>query len=366
MELIPQKENFKKYRSNTRVSTSNNFSVTLDEEKMITGRIYYKVIKSGKYHYKFLFSNISDSTYDTGRVSRANLPAGEYEVISAYAGDSADTDNSKVLTDNLKPITFDSCIGKHVSSGEVFWSDEAELDIKENHYLVFEWTIRGKHFAFTPDKIAPSFVKWHDCDFFPDCTFPQPQLVGCDAEFEKNILFLGDSITMGLGTSVDGYNFWAARIAKALGDNYSMWNIGLGFARAQDAASDGIWLEKARQYDTAVVCLGVNDILQGRTADEIKHDLTVTVDLLKAAGIAVCLFTVPAFNWVGEHRKIWDDVNRYITDVLIHHTDYWFDMATASANPDNRYGSRDPIDGHPTDAVCEYIAQEFLKKYNTL
>ncbi len=360
------KEYFRKYRSNTMASTSNNSTLFYDDEKTITGRLYYKVIKSGKYNYRFLFSNIADSTFGAGEHSRANLTGGEYEILCAFAGNSDKADNTCPLKDGLKKVTFAQQVGRHVSEGEVYWSDEIELDIKEGHFLVFEWTVRGKRLSYTPDKLIPSFVMEENGEYKASCDFPQPQLIGCDADFEKNILFLGDSITMGCGTTVGGYQFWAAHIARGLGNTYSMWNIGLGYGRAQDAASDGIWLEKARQYDTAVVCLGVNDILQGRSAEQIKNDLTYITDSLKKSGVSVCIFTLPAFNWVGKDRTTWDDVNRYIKEVLVSRTDFWFDMAVVSGNPDDPYVSRDPQNGHPTDEVCAYIGQEFLKKYRSL
>ena len=86
MERIPNKEYFKKYRSNTVASTSNNYMLIFDEEKTVTGRIYYKVRKSGRYAYRFLFSDIVDSTFADGRVSRANLCGEGYEIVCAYAG----------------------------------------------------------------------------------------------------------------------------------------------------------------------------------------------------------------------------------------------------------------------------------------
>lgn len=366
METIQHREYFGKYRSNTMASTSNNSTLFFSEEKTVTGRLYYKVIKSGTYHYRFLFSNIADSTFAAGENSRANLRGGEYEILCAFAGDSETTENTSLSRDSLQKITFDRQTGRHVGEGEVYWSDETELDIKEGHYLVFEWTVRGKCLPYTPDKLIPSFVMEENGEYRASCEFPQPQLIGCDADFERNILFLGDSITMGCGTSVDGYRFWAAHIARGLGDKYSMWNIGLGYGRAQDAASDGIWLEKARQYDTAVVCLGVNDILQGRTAEQIKSDLAVITDSLKHSGVSVCIFTLPAFNWEGKHRTTWDDVNRYIREVLAERADAWFDMASVSGNPDNRYASRDPQNGHPTDEVCAYIGQKFLEQFSAM
>ena len=365
-QSIPYKEYFRKYRSNTLASTSNNDTLFFKEEKTVTGRLYYKVRKSGKYNYRFLFSNIADSTFAAGENSRANLVGGEYEILSAFAGNSETADNTSLSADTLQKVTFDHQIGRHVGEGEVYWSDEVELDIKEGQYLVFEWTVRGKCFPYTPDKLIPAFVMDENGGYRASCDFPQPQLIGCDADFEKNILFLGDSITMGCGTTVDGYNFWAAHIARGLGNDCSMWNIGLGYGRAQDAASDGIWLEKARQYDRAVICLGVNDILQGRNAEQIKNDLTVITDSLKNVGISVCIFTLPAFNWEGEHRNTWDDVNRYIREVLAERTDAWFDMATVSGNSENRYASLDPRNGHPTDEGCAYIGQKFLEQYKSM
>ena len=363
METIPYKEYFGKYRSNTMASTSNNSTLFYDEEKTITGRLYYKVIKSGKYNYRFLFSNIADSTFGAGEYSRANWKGDAYEILCAFAGDSATAECASLSADTLLKVTFDGQTGRQVGEGEVFWSDAAELDIREGHYLVFEWTVRGKCLPYTPDKLIPAFVKDENGAYRAGCDFPQPQLVGCDADFTKNILFLGDSITMGCGTTVDGYRFWAAHIARGLGDTFSMWNIGLGYGRAQDAASDGIWLEKARRYDTAVVCLGVNDILQGRNAEQIKNDLTYVVDALENAGVSVCIFTLPAFNWSDEHCDTWDDVNRYIREVLAGRAHTWFDMAVVSGHPENPYVSRDPQNGHPTDEVCAYIGQEFLREF---
>ena len=37
----------------------------------------------------------------------------------------------------------------------------------------------------------------------------------------------------------------------------------------------------ARQTDAIILCYGVNDILQGRTAEQIKQDLTTIVHNLK-------------------------------------------------------------------------------------
>ena len=112
--------------------------------------------------------------------------------------------------------------------------------------------------------------------------------------------------------------------------------------------------------------MGVNDILQGRSAEQLKADLTTVVDRLKEAGVKICLFTVPSFNWAEDKKPVWDEVNGYIEKVLGERVDYFFDMATASSSPDDRYMARDKNNAHPTDEVCAYIAERFLEKYSSL
>ena len=139
-------------------------------------------------------------------------------------------------------------------------------------------------------------------------------MIGVDRKAQKRIAFLGDSITQGIGTSVNSYAHWNAVFAEKLGSDYSYWNLGLGYGRADDAASDGIWLFKAKQNDIVFVCFGVNDILQGYNADEIKKNLQLIVDKLHEAGIVVIVQTVPPFDYSPEHQIIWDNVNNFIVN----------------------------------------------------
>lgn len=362
--MIPNKEYFKQYRSNTTAGTCNNYILKFDEEKTVSGMIYYKVRKHGKANYRFLFSNTVDSTFADGSISYANLKGDEYTVIEAYAGDGGTSVNPNEDIE-LVNISFDGQKSKNVKSGEVFWSDEAELDIPEGHYLVFKWMVKGTSMAYTPDKIIPSFVKNDEGVYIENTEFPQPNLVGCDIQFEKNIAFLGDSITMGLQTTNDKYAFWVAKIAEGLGNDYSVWNIGLGYGRAQDAATKQVWLERAKQYDTVSVCFGVNDILQGRNEEQIINDLNTIVSELKGNGIKVSVFTVPAFDWQGEHCQIWDTVNDYIRNELSKQVDYWFDMAEAtSKSSEEKYTAK--YGGHPNDLGGTKIAEAFLEKYPVL
>ncbi|MEG1996521.1 MAG: SGNH/GDSL hydrolase family protein, partial [Oscillospiraceae bacterium] len=281
---------FKEYVSNTVAGTSNNYILKLDAPKKITGRIYVKVNEYGEFDYRFFFSNNVDSTFADGAVAHVGLKGGKWEIISAFAGVSNTADpNSKSIT--FLPVTFNSETKKEVYPGEMFWSDCVKLDIKPEQYLFFEWTVFGNNIPFTPDKIVESFVKT-ETGFTPCVDFAQPHLFGCNRLVKKRIAFFGDSITQGLGTRDGLYEFWVAKIAQTLGNDYSVWNLGLGYGRAQDAAQNLSWAYKAKQADLVSVCFGVNDILQGRTANQICADLKTIVTILKSAGCEVGIFTV--------------------------------------------------------------------------
>ena len=85
-------------------------------------------------------------------------------------------------------------------------------------------------------------------------------------------------------------------MAEMVGGKYAYWNLGLGYGRAQDAASDSAWLYKAKQCDTVIVCFGTNDVGQGRSLEQIQADLLTIVTKLKEAGVKVLIQTLLPFN----------------------------------------------------------------------
>jgi hypothetical protein len=349
---------FKNYVSNTFVGTSNNYILKWDKEKTITGRMYFKVCEHGEFDYKFLFSNTVDSTFADGSVSVANMLGGKWTILSAFAGDGGEK-ISEFDQAILSPVLFSQNIEKDVLPGELFWSDEIKLSISKGHYLVFQWTIVGNNMPYTPDKIVPSFIKEND-NFIECVDFPQPHLVACNRKVNKRISFFGDSITQGLATRNDYYEFWVAEIGKKLGNEFSVWNLGLGYGRAQDAASDGVWLSKAKEMDLVSVCFGVNDILKGRTKEQICDDLLHIVLELKNSGCGVGIFTIPPFDWEGENEKTWRFVNQYILDELSEYTDYLFDTVKVLGElPPNdnkaKYG------GHPDGNGGMALSNSFIE-----
>lgn len=357
-------DNYKIYSSNTYAGTSNSFMLARDEGEIMekTSRIFYRVIKSGKFGYKFLFSNNVDSTYEDGSRCVANRPCGEWEIISLRAGDGGEYDNP--LQDiTLHNVAFDGAFSKKVKTDEVFWTDEVVIDLPENHYLCVEITFRGNKIPFTPDKHQPSFTLV-DGKFVPDKEFPHPVIVGCDRPVKSRIAFLGDSITQGNGTGFDKYEYWVAQIGRNLGEDYSICNMGLGCARAADAATNRAWLNRAKQFDWVFVCFGVNDISHPHTADVIGRDIEKIVDLLHEAGCKVGLLSTPPFDHEGDRGVQWYCLCDYLRNVLAKKTELFFETSDILGN-EPPFRHRAKYGGHPDgkggtalgNAFCDFLKE---------
>lgn len=347
---------FKDYVSNTYAGTCNNSMLNFAQEKTVTGKIYYKVIKSGNFDYRFFFSNNVHSTFSDGSNSKANDKGEKFEILSAYAGVAREINEYE----NLTPLTFSGKTSKTVGEGEEYWSDEINLNINDNEYLVFQWTVKGTKMAYTPDKIIPAFV-FENGKFTESPDFPQPIFAGCKRAVKKNIVFIGDSITQGLGTENDKYDYWVAQIGKGLGADFSVWDVGLGYGRAADAATDKVWLKLAKTGDIASVCFGVNDILQLSNEKKLKEDLTTIVESLKKAGCTVSIFTVPPFDFEDEQKTIWQNTNKYIREELSKKADIFFDIAAVLGDKPP-FENKAPYGGHPDKNGCKIAANAFLKE----
>ena len=348
--------------SNTFAGTCNNSTLLFGENKIITARIFYRVSVGGEFGYRFFFSNNVFSTFYDGKFSYANLKGGRFRILSAKAG-CCNCGYGNFGGEGLKELTFDGKNGKQVEEGEEFWSDSVTLNVPSNGYLVFEWTVSGSKFPYTPDKIIPGQVLEGGV-YAESSEFPQPCMVACDRPVQKRVIFLGDSITQGLETEFDAYKFWVARIGEKIADKCGVWNLGLGHGRAQDAATDGVWLAAAKKGDFVNICFGVNDILHGRTAENIENDLSFIVEKLKENGVKTGIFTVPPFNFPEAAEKTRLEINRFITRKLSCRTEYVFDFAAALCDPSapgkTVYGE------HPGNEGCRVAAEKFLSEKKTL
>lgn len=339
------------FTSNTLAGSSNQYFFVSDNCAR-RGRVFYKIFDKGEYNYSFLFTNTIDSTYGDGSKSRKNLPCKEWTLLSLRVAVCEGIDNA-IPEDAFKDVTFEGNISRNVSSGEIFYSDAITLSPSE--YICLEITFKGEMLPYHEEIIISTFIEDNGV-WTSDRRMPVPAMVGCDRKVKKRIGFLGDSITQGCGTEKDSYSHWNAVLAQCLGNEFSYWNLGIGYGRASDASTDGAWLYKAKQNDIVFVCFGVNDILFGAEEDEIRSDLKTIVQKLKDAGLTVILQTVPPFDYVSENIQKWKNVNAYIKAELTPLVDAFFDngsvLQKSEATPHlARYG------GHPNGEGCKKWAE---------
>jgi len=352
---------FDTYASNTLAAAANqHFFINEDAEAEHRARVFYKIFAAGKYNYSLLFSNIIDSTYANGSVSHMNLVCDEWEIISAAVAlaDSCD-DKTMPEIEGFVPLTFGGSKGKTVAPGEFFSTDPIMLDPKKGQYLCLELTFKGRMIPYHEESLLPIFTyengEWKYCR-----KMPLACMVGCDRHTEKRIGFIGDSITQGIGTPNNSYKHYAAVVSELLGDDYSYWDIGIGYGRGNDAATDGAWLFKAKQLDVITVCFGVNDINHGFTAEQLINNLEIIMNKLHAAGVKVIMQTVPPYNYSGDRIETWNKVNEHILGSMAERAEGVFDVRQVlSKSADEPYMAK--FGGHPNSEGNRLWGEELYK-----
>ena len=363
---------FEQFKSNTYAGSGNQLFFKMNENEIRTGRVFYKISVGGEYNYSLLFSNIIDSTFADGTISQKNLVCDRWTIYGAKLGRCKSFNSEKELSElsmggenadievfDFKDITFDGQKTKEVTGDEFFTSDPVKLKYEKGEYLCLEMTFSGRMIPYHEETLLPVFVKdgeqWKYSKFMPF-----PGMIGCDRQVKGRIAYFGDSITQGIGTKPNSYLHWNAILSEKLGSEYSYWNLGIGYGRANDAASDGAWIYKAKQNDIIFVCYGVNDILRGQPEEQIKADLLYIADTLKKLGKKVIMQTIPPFDYKGEDIEKWKRINSYILTELNDIVDFVFDNNEywgKKENPEEaKYG------GHPNEEGCNVMAEAFFEK----
>ena len=344
------------YVSNTLCAGGNQSWFTVDGSD--TGLVYMRVFRGGEMPYVFGFSNIIDSTFGDGSFSKMNDVC-DWDILDFRIAVTKDYDPETADNLEYKPVYFN---GRQNTRVEKYtYSDEIILNAEKDDYLCMKISFSGAKIPCHKETQLPVLRKnngkW---ELNPDV--PMPFFRGVKRDVKKKIAFFGDSITQGIGAGFDSYSHYAALAGKALGEDYAVWNIGLGYGRAQDAASDGIWLEKAKQNDVVSVCFGVNDIHKGRTEEQLKADLKFIACSLKNAGVKLILQTIPPFDYDKESEKIWRAVNGYIKTELSQIADVIFDnnpilSENGADSPKAKFGGHPNADGHSlwADALLPVI-----------
>lgn len=377
-------EPMKEYTSATVVSTTANFILERNEPFTHTFRTYIRVREQGKLQLRFWISNSIDSTWDKGAVAKGGQPGGDWLIEAAFVADGGTKRDGGVAEASQTPVTFGGSRNRLVRRGEKFWSDPVELDLPSGHDLAFTWSIAsgsGKSVPYNTEQMlvtAYDAQGMHADDPDSDSFKPSenllvmPAWIGYKKQVDRKLVFLGDSITQGVRTARDGYEYWVARIAEGLGTNYGVWNIGSGWARAYDASEDSAWLYKAKQGEQVLIALGVNDIDIGeRSAEQLLGDLTEIISLLHANNPAVdiILFTVPPFNFSGNRESVWRRVNETIRTAPPAGVTRVFDIAAVLSQPAPQEHRLKPEymsntdDPHPNGLAGQAVSEAFLRWY---
>ncbi|WP_449599443.1 SGNH/GDSL hydrolase family protein [Paenibacillus sp. Marseille-Q9583] len=371
------------YTSATVLSTAANFIMNRQEPFTHTFRTYIRLRENGSLKLKFWHSNAVDSTWDQGQEAVGSEPGGDWVIETASIADGGTVPDGTITENTQHALTFEGKASKSVAAGECFWSDETSIVLPEGHYLAFTWTIKtltaGKSIPFNVEGMLVSaydapgnLAAQQSADGFTasDNLLVLPSFIGYKKSVTKKLVFLGDSITQGVRTLKDEYEYWVAGIAEGLGTDIGVWNLGSGWARAYDVAADGPWLNKTKQSDEVMIVLGVNDIDIGcRSADELLGDLQTIISKIKGANAEanIILSTVPPFNFQGEREETWRKVNREILSNPPIGVSRVFDIASLLSLPapdDHRIrpefmsGTDDP---HPNGIAGKTVADAFLK-----
>lgn len=367
-EVIPVKSDFEIYTSNSVTPTACNYALKSSAPVKKTFRGLFKVQEYGELDYKFFFSNNVDSTFSNGSHSYRAMKTDPYKIISATVGTT-----SKALgmgkIDNPKTLTFGGSETRDVESGEMFWSDVLKINVPDNHWIIFEWTVEYTVIAATnSENVALALFECSGSTVQATDAAPMPALVGADKGDALRVGFIGDSITMGIGAGTKNYKGWVAQVADMVDDNVSVWNLAVGYARGDDAANSPAWLEKAKNNDIIVINFGVNDINSGpyqysgqRSATQIKNDIAKIAKTCEEAGAKVVICSTPPYTYANATKvSVWRELVVQLKALADEKGYQFFDFAALVGTAEDP--SIPAYGGHPNAEGCKVVAEAFIEE----
>ena len=355
---------FKEFVSNTALALGKSYLIE-KTNGVLRQRTYIKPTLYGRFEWKFYFQNSVNSTFAQGEISHAGTSGGNWVIHKASISVSPSLDPSDAVT-NVTAVTFDSQESRRVLPDEEFWSDTVDFEINDG-YIVWEWEIEGENIPSMPEDIFSAYT-WDGEKWAWEWNRTQPCMVAIKRDYKKRLAFLGDSITAGCGTKKDGYEMWVARIADDVKNEYAVWNLGLGFGRGSDCATDGSWLSKGKRYDTVVVTYGVNDLLSGEygkgrgsSAGEILRWAEIIVSRLQEAGADVIIATIPPFEYDERQRWEWRCANLGLKLLAKRLGCPVFDIASSLES--EPFKGDFPHGSHPDGEGCRLAFEKFKETF---
>jgi lysophospholipase L1-like esterase len=385
------------YMSATASGLGNMTAVKFQGSATWTFRSYLKPVDdtfSGAQTFRFSYTNAVDSTFANNASRLANTLGSPFTVEEAYVSDGGPlgADPLGAASGPFEQVYFNGAASKNVLPGETFWSDDVEYDLPNGHYLCFTWVLSVEklnqdsvpyNVPFEASRFgglkAGNHAKQTSGDGFSnssrdktDQPVPAPNIFAIKRSPSKRMAFIGDSFTNGTNTTVGEDNFWVGHIARGLAaQNISVENLGLSWARAYDAATDGFWLAKAKSADEISIVLGINDLGVGaRTSAQIIADLKDVIAAAKKANpdCIATLFTIPPASYSTAAASSWSAVNGAILGAN-GKTEFGYDFAydtsivwgkqQGSPEMKSEYRSSDGM--HPNDAAGAALAAHYLE-----
>ena len=303
-------------------------------------------------------------TYARGETGVPNMKLEDFEITGVKLGVMAG--NAAVIGNNAeRDVAFVSTTVlkyEHTNNVTYFETAPVTLNAAANDYIVVVVEFKGTRVPCHVESLVPTFKK-DNGTWKLNKNVPLANMVGIRREVKATIAYLGDSITQGIGVGENNYTFWNAVTSEKLGNDYSYWNLGIGYARCKDVATNGAWLFKAKQMDYVIVCLGTNDIgTENSDGPTLCSNLEKVVNELNEAGCKVILQTVPPYTHADSKLDVWYYVNDYIKNTLSQKVVAVFDqtelLMTSEKIPNKLlYG------GHPNQQGCKVWGEalyEFL------
>ena len=137
-------EYFNKYVSNTTGGSGNQTFFCVNGAEVHRGRVYYKIYAGGCFSYSLMFSNVLDSTFADGSETRCNMSGDEWKIQKVSVGICRECDGEMVsVPTEMKVLTFQKKESRIVRPGDIFFSDEFELEAEKDEYLCVEIAFSG-------------------------------------------------------------------------------------------------------------------------------------------------------------------------------------------------------------------------------
>ncbi|HWM26073.1 MAG TPA: arylesterase [Chthoniobacterales bacterium] len=140
----------------------------------------------------------------------------------------------------------------------------------------------------------------------------------------KTIVFLGDSLTAGLGVQpTEAFPALIAEKVRAAGLPFEIQNAGLSGDTSAGALRRTDWLLQ-RSIDVLVIALGGNDGLRGQPIKSLKANLQAIIDKAKAKNpvvkIVIAGMQIPpnlGTDYAGSFQRVYADLARENNAALI-------------------------------------------------